>query len=75
MYAFSLLTSILNQMYPEFTAESIYDYHSFKSDLGMSDSDTEKMCERLGDALGIVIENPSRFDTVGELCEFIEEFV
>ena len=75
MYAFSLLVSVLNQMYPGFTAESIYDYHSFKSDLGMSDSDIEIMCEYLGDALGIVIEDPTRFDTVGELCEFIEEFV
>ena len=75
MYAFSLLVSVINQMFPEFNFESVRDYHTFKSDLGMTDSDIEKLCDRLGDALGIVIEDPAKFNTVGELCEFVEDFV
>ena len=74
MYAFSLAVSVMSQIFPELNAESVYDYHTFKNDLGMSDTDLEILCERLGDALGIVIENPAQFDTVGELCEYIEEF-
>lgn len=75
MYAFSLFLSAAERLFPQLDTGSIRDFHYLHDDLGLCEGDLEKLAAYLGDALGIIIADPAQFETVGELCEYIETYI
>lgn len=75
MNVFEQLKSVISQSVPEIDIETVNLESSLKNDLGLDSLSTMMISMLIEEEFGFTFEGEINFETVGDLCEYIEKMI